>query len=53
MLDSLALDLRTTDELDVTLGKPHYQLADGLQGFGLMRFKDNAYPLDWRHGGEA
>ena len=40
------LDLWTTDQLDVPLGKPYDELADGFQGFGLVRFKYYPYPRD-------
>jgi hypothetical protein len=46
VLDALAFDLRPADESDIPLREPHYQFADGLQGFRLMRFKDYSYPLD-------
>jgi hypothetical protein len=49
MDDALAFDFRTTDELDTSLGKPDHKLADCLQGFGLMRLKDDSDPRDWRH----
>jgi hypothetical protein len=44
--NSFALDLRSTDERDIALGKPHHQVADGLQGVRLVRFKDYSYPLN-------
>jgi hypothetical protein len=46
VLDLFALNLGSADELYVSLGKPYHQLADGFQRFRLMRFKDDAYPLD-------
>ena len=46
MFDSLALDLRTTNERDAALREPHDKLADGLQRLRLVRLKNYSYALD-------
>ena len=44
--DSFALDFWSTGERDIALRQPRHQVADGLEGVRLVRFKEYYYKLD-------